>query len=177
MAQAWHRGAAAGFAQSIDGLSQPLEMQLRRAFAHQFWSYEGDSPLEYDASWQGSKTLWDLFSRIDGGIEASPEAVWRRADPLESYKPVSSSRDPEAGAHLDFMNAREASQRRQPNRRKILLNFANKHGLLGLFYEHYSGPILPAHKYWVAPNAMFGNDGRLHEVDPATTGKERLEKL
>lgn len=75
------------------------------------------------------------------------------------------------------MNASEAWQRRQPDRRNTLLNFANKHGLLGLFYDRYSGPILPAHKHWVAPDAMFGSDKRLHEVDPATTGKERLEQL
>ena len=69
MAQAWHRGAAVGFAQSIDGLSQPPEMQPRRAFVHRFWSYESDWLLEYDASQQGPTALSDLLSRTDGGIE------------------------------------------------------------------------------------------------------------
>jgi hypothetical protein len=178
MAQAWHRGVATGFAQSVEGLSQPLEMQPRRAFAHQFWSYEGERPLEYDASQQGTKALFDLLSRADGGIEASPGAMWRRADPFESYKPVSSSRDPEAGAHLDFMYASEAWQQRRPDRRQVLLSFVNKHGLLGLFPERYSGPILPDHKYWLAPDAVFSTrEGKLRKVDPATTGKEYLEEL
>jgi hypothetical protein len=34
-----------------------------------------------------------------------------------------------------------------------------------------------ASKYWVAPNAVFLRNGRLREVDPATTGKDYLENL
>jgi hypothetical protein len=177
MTQAWHRGTAVGFAQSVEGLAQPQEMQPRRAFAHQFWSYEGEGPLEYDASQQGPKALWDLLSRVDGGIEASPEAVWKRADPLESYEPASSSREPEAGAHLDFMYASEAWQQRRSDRRQVLLSFVDKHGLLGLFYERFSGPILPDHKLWVAPDAVFTRGGKLCKVDPTTRGKKCLEEL
>ncbi len=174
MAQAWHKGDTIGFAQSIQGLSQPPEMQHRRASAYRYCSYESDQPLEYDASRHGTKTLWDLLSHVDGGIEASPEAVWTRADPFRSYRPVSASREPEAGAHLDFMNTRRAWERHGPDE---ALRFANKHGLLGLFYERFSGPILPAHTSWVTPNAGFTKEGRLREVDPATDGKRHLEEL
>ncbi len=149
----------------------------RRAFAHRFWSHEGERSLSYDRSHQGGKALFDFFCRVDGGIEAAPGAIWRRTDPLESYKPVSSSREPEAGAHLDFMYLSEIWRSRRRGRRQVLLNFANKHGLLGLFYERYSGPILPDHKYHIAPDAVFTNEGKLREVDPKTEGKEYLEKL
>jgi hypothetical protein len=175
MARAWHRGAAAGFAQSLEGLNQPVEIQSRRTYAHRFWSDESGRTLEYDSSQHGTRVLFNLLSLADGGIEALPEAMWKRADPFESYKPVSSSsREPEAGAHLDFMRAK------RPQRgfsRKSMLDFTNKHGLLGLFYERYSGPILPNHKVWVAPNAIIEKGGRLRDVDPVTTGKDNLEKL
>jgi hypothetical protein len=135
-------------------------------------------PLEYDATRQGAKALFDLLSRAGGGIEASPEAVWKRTDLFESYKSVvSRSRDPQAGAHLDFMYASEAWRHRRADRLQVLLNFADKHGLLGLFYKHYSGPILPDHKWWVAPDALFIRKGKLQEVDPTTEGKECLEEL
>ena len=154
-----------------------MEMRPRRAFAHQFWSYEGELPLEYDRSHQGGKALSDLLCRADGGIEVSPGAAWRRTDPFESYKPVSSSREPEAGAHLDFMYASVIWRSRQRGRRQVLLNFVNNHGLLGLFYKRYSGPILPDHKYRVAPDAVFTGEGKLREVNPRIEGKQYLERL
>jgi hypothetical protein len=174
MVQAWHRGSAVGFAQSIVGLGQPPEIQPRRSYAHRFWSDERSRPLEYERSLHGSSRLFNLLSATDGGIEAWPGTSWKRADPFESYKPVSSSRQPKAGAHLDFMNAQ---QPRGQFSRKAMLDFTDKHGLLGLFYERYSSPLLPNHKSWVAPNAVIDERGTLQEVDPATTGKERLEEL
>jgi len=60
---------------------------------------------------------------------------------------------------------------------KDLISFANDYGLLGLFHENYSPPILPKRKVWVAPEAVIREDGELRRVDPATEGTELLLDL
>jgi len=47
--------------------------------------------------------------------------------------------------------------------------FVSEYGLLGLFSRHFrQHPILPEGKFYVAPEAVIGSDGRLQRVDPAT---------
>lgn len=103
-------------------------------------------------------------------LEASPAARWVKVDPMESYRPISKKRDPEAGAHLHLH--RLAEQRRLFDKSANL--FADRHGLLGLFYEYCSDYAAPVDKYWVAPNAMIVN-GELRRVNPETEGRTRLE--
>jgi hypothetical protein len=55
-----------------------------------------------------------------------------------------------------------------------VLRFAKEHGLLGLFYEYCSGPVLPPGKWLVSPNAII-EGGKMRRMDPETEGKERLE--
>lgn len=174
MAQAWHRGNPAGFAQSVEGLRQVSGIQQRQALKYRHWSYDGGQTLKYDASRHGPQKLWDLLCLVDGSVEAVPGVRWDRTDPFQSYRPVSKSRDPQAGAHVDFIKAKENWAIEGS---AAVFDFVNKHGLLGLFFERHSGPILPNRKHWVAPNAVFTPENKLREVDPATEGKALLEQL
>lgn len=91
---------------------------------------------------------------------------------MDSYRPTSMKRDPEAGAHLHFHKL--ADQRRLFDTGANLV--ANQYGLLGLFYEYCSAPVAPPGKFWIAPNAVIeGGSGALRRVDPATEGRELLE--
>ena len=112
-------------------------------------------------------------------LEASPAATWSRADPMGSYRPTSSKRDPKAGAHLHFHHLAASLWDR---RKRQLFDgaagaFSNGYGLLGLFYEYCSALVAPPGKFWVAPNAMIEDDGSgaMRRVDPATEGRELLE--
>src|SRR5215217_2910337 len=108
-------------------------------------------------------------------IEAAPDAVWTRFTPFASYRPTSRTRDLEAGPHLPFLRLKNL-RRSNPAlyHRKALQFFANRYGLLGLFYERYSAPILPENKSFALPEAVIDKGGRLRQVDPATQGLEVL---
>jgi hypothetical protein len=102
-------------------------------------------------------------------------ASWDKVNPLRSYKPTPSrQRDPQAGAHLHFHKL--AGRRRDHLFDVAVQVFAEEHGLLGLFYEYCSGPILPLGKYYVSPNAII-EGGKMRLIDAETEGKERLEHL
>ncbi len=113
-----------------------------------------------------------------GKPQASPGAGWRRFTPFASYRPTSSNkRDPEAGPHLSFLGLKEVLQTNPRLYRKALSLFIQKYGLLGLFYEQYSAPILPKDKVWVSPEALIDEHGRLRLVDPSSDGVDLLLDL
>ena len=61
---------------------------------------------------------------------------------------------------------------------KALWLFVHRYGLLGLFNEAFAAPILPSRSglfAWVAPDSLLDKWGRLHPVDLATEGKDRLD--
>jgi hypothetical protein len=111
-------------------------------------------------------------------LEAAPRATWRRVDPFETYKPTSRVRDPDAGPHFRFLNwSKQPHRKRRRLADKAAKLFADEYGLLGLFQEYCSAPVLPEGKPYVAPDAVIDASGRLRPVDPATEGKRRLEDL
>lgn len=112
-------------------------------------------------------------------IEAAPEAVWERINPVHSYRPASKTREVEPGAHLMFLQLKHLLREGQSGFfHKALKLFADKHGLLGLFQRDYlPEPVLPEQKFFVAPEAVFDGRGALRIVDPSTEGLEFLLKL
>ncbi len=147
MAQAWHRSPA-------EKPGQPERARLRRAAKHEWSFLEG-------------------WSERPHALVASPQAVWKRADPFTTYEPASRKRA--FGPHVDF--ATLGGKRERPEFDPEAGKFADKYGLLGLFYEYCSDPIFPEGKPYVSPNAVINKEGRLCPVDPAKEGKSHLEEL
>src|SRR5215218_1884089 len=110
-------------------------------------------------------------------IEAAPDAEWTRFTPFATYRPTSRTRDLEAGPHLDFLKLKNLRRTNPDLYRTALQVFTTTYGLLGLFYERYSAPILPEKKIFVLPEAVIDKGGRLRRVDPATRGVELLLDL
>jgi hypothetical protein len=120
---------------------------------------------------------------VDGhAVRAAEDAQWDRYEPFDSYRPATEGRDALAGPHIPFMGLKEFL-RNEPTQDwfeflRGLRSFANKYGLLGLFWDDYpSGLVLPYGKEFVAPEAFVDNKKRLQLLDPATKGKERLIEL
>lgn len=93
-------------------------------------------------------------------IEAHSDAIWERHEPFGGYE----ARGRHDGPHSECLNLLE--------RRTAagMVDFANKHGLLGAFSRYYRDrPVLPAGKFFVAPEAVFVQ-GRLVTIDPKTEG-------
>ena len=117
-----------------------------------------------------------------GDMQAEPGAVWERYNPMEFYRPAGKTRDLEAGPHVDALKLKgllgtSLWDSHNPSFDKASIEFANKYGLLGLFYEEYSMLNLPERKLWIAPEAVIEASGELREVDPATEGTELLLDL
>lgn len=157
--------------QGVQAIEQEEELWPLRASAHR---------LKHDTR----SGQVPQFIEVEGG------ASWYRADPLGSYEPEARSRDPEAGAHVDFMNLKRVLLEDDRRFERDLKLFANKHGLLGLFYESVSAPIMPEEelseeelseeetpraKLFVAPNAGMSK-GVLYPIDPATMGIKLLNE-
>ena len=138
-------------------------------------------------------SLWKASKyRLVGGvltpdfIEATPDARWERLDPFQHYLPVGDrSGEPcphEIYAKLGNMAEHMASTAEMTElyHRAIEL-FVNKFGLLGWFGEEFDTPILPRRalsgNVRLAPDAVIDEDGRLRSIDPATEGKQLLERL
>jgi hypothetical protein len=123
-----------------------------------------------EKAWYRRASAYELAK--DGtpvGPRAITGATWTRFDPFTTYKRTVETRDKDAGPHLDFLNMR-ALMGDKPA-------FENKHGLLGLFYDEYSAPILPVGKVFVLPEAVVYKSGELRLVDPATKGREYLQDV
>ena len=110
-------------------------------------------------------------------LRATPDAVWKRFNPFEAYKPTSKTREVKAGPHLAFLKLKELQNDKDRNYVTALDVFASEYGLLGLFYEIYSPPILPPGKIFVAPEGVIDEHGRLRRVDPMGRGLELLLDL
>jgi hypothetical protein len=96
---------------------------------------------------------------------------------FESYRP---SAGKALAPHTSFLALRslyETGKYEVFNKARWL--FVHKYGLLGLFNEYFAAPILPLRAgdllSRVLPDSVLDQRGRLHGVDPATEGKERLE--
>jgi hypothetical protein len=123
--------------------------------------------------WQASDHRVGYSEGYAPSVLVSNGATWGKISPLRSYKPTpSKQRDPQAGAHLHFHKLTE--QRRHHLFDTAVRVFAEQHGLLGLFYEYCSGPVLPLGTHYVSPNAII-EDGKMRRVEPETEGQERLD--
>ncbi len=111
-----------------------------------------------------------------GWLEAERGAIWRRSTPVTSYRPAGKRRELEAGPHLSFLRLKGLLEDDSPLFDKAMMLFANEYGLLGLFHDTFSPPILP-NRLWAAPEAVVGANGKLRRVDPATEGTELLLDL
>lgn len=105
---------------------------------------------------------------VPGGPDQSGLAAGQAED---SYTPAGKARELEAGPHLHFLQLKGMMGGRREAFDRELIAFAGRYGLLGLFHEQYSQPILPRRKCWVAPEAVIEH-GELRRVDPATEGTE-----
>src|ERR671932_550609 len=110
-------------------------------------------------------------------LRATPDAVWKRFNPFDDYKPTSKTREVNAGPHLAFLKLKELQKDKDRNYLTALDVFASTYGLLGLLYEVYSPPILPHPKIFVAPEGVIDEHGRLRRVDPMGRGVELLLDL
>ncbi len=111
-------------------------------------------------------------------IEADPNAAWERFAPFAAYRPTSKkTRDVEAGPHLAFLRLKKDLLGNRRRYRENLERFVNDYGLLGLFFERYSAPILPEGKIFVLPEAGINRNGRLRQIDPGTEGMKQLLTL
>ena len=110
-------------------------------------------------------------------LRATPDAVWKRFNPFEAYKPTSKTREVKAGPHLAFLKLKELQKDKDRKYVTALDVFASTYGVLGLFYEVYSPPILPPGKIFVAPEGVIDKHGRLRRVDAMTKGLELLLNL
>ena len=117
------------------------------------------------------------FGGLPQHVEAEQGASWRREDPLASYRPAARGRDPEAGAHVGFMNLKRVYFEDPRRFERDLKIFADERGLLGAFFERFPAPVLPNGQDLVAPNAWLDpNTGVLKPIDPATKGKKLLSE-
>jgi hypothetical protein len=110
-------------------------------------------------------------------LRATPEAVWKRFNPFDVYKPTSKTREVKAGPHLAFLKLKELQKDKDHNYVTALDVFSSTYGLLGLFYEVYSPPILPHPKIFVAPEGVIDKYGRLRRVDSMGRGVKLLLDL
>jgi hypothetical protein len=124
--------------------------------------------------WRASDHREDYSEGYAPSVVVSDAATWSKVSPLRSYIPVSRQRDLQAGAHLHFHKL--ADLRRDRLFDTAVLRFAEQHGLLGLFYEYFSGPVLPPGTWLVSPNAII-EGGEMRDMDPKAEGKERLDEL
>jgi hypothetical protein len=108
-------------------------------------------------------------------LQATSDAKWERIDPFDSYRPLIRQREPEAGPHVMFLKLRQLLLDDDARFLKAPDLFASKWGLLGLFHNSYSAPILPYPKSYISPEAMIENE-RLERVDPAVEGLELVAK-
>lgn len=137
------------------------------------------------ATWRAESYRWFYDGHEQPqGLEAEPGVLWKRFPLTVSYEPNRKDRHPERGAHARFLEIKQvrADKGAGPGPYQDLVKrFADWYGLLGLFQDAVSAPVLPSRVEplfsWVAPDALVGNDGRLREIDPAAEGKERLEQL
>jgi len=145
-------------------------------------------PFPMATTWRASeyKLVGDTLS--PEYVVAKRGAVWSRKDPFDAYGPVV-DRAPggEATPHTSFATLADmalefAPTNEEEKRFHLALNvFANRYGLLGLFWEEFSAPLLPEREVgWfvrVAPDALIDGNGRLRGIDPATEGKRLQEEL
>jgi len=110
-------------------------------------------------------------------LRATPDAVWKRFNPFDVYNPTSKTREVKAGPHLSFLKLKGLQKDKDRKYLTALDVFASEYGLLGLFYEVYSPPILPHPKIFVAPEGVIDKHGRLQRVDSMTKGVELLLDL
>src|SRR5919199_2057435 len=110
-------------------------------------------------------------------LRAIPDAVWKRFNPFDVYRPTSKTREVKAGPHLSFLKLKELQKDKDRKYVTALDVFASEYGLLGLFYEVYSPPILPPRKIFIAPEGVIDEHGKLRLVDPMAKGVELLLDL
>ena len=111
-------------------------------------------------------------------LRATSDAVWKRFSPFDGYKPTSKTREVKAGPHLPFLKLKELQKAKDRKYLTALDVFASEYGLLGLFYEVYSPPILPEGKIFVAPEGVIDeHSGRLRRVDHMGRGVKLLLDL
>lgn len=150
-------------------------------------------PAPSAAVWKASR--YRLVSNKHGFpqyVEAHPNATWRRVDPFLFYSPLSAvGRSVANVPHVSFSKLasmwrsggairKGRTEKRFRSLHTAMAVFASTYGLLGLFHETFEAPVLPSranHLSWLAPDAVIGRDGRMHAIDPATDGKERLARL
>jgi hypothetical protein len=119
-------------------------------------------------------------------IEATPDARWERFDPFQHFLPVGDrSGDPcphEMYAKLGNMAEHMDSTAEMTELfHMAIVLFVNKFGLLGWFGEEFGAPILPRRALSgfvrLAPDTVIDEGGTLRSIDPATEGKQLLERL
>jgi hypothetical protein len=127
-------------------------------------------------TWKAS--AYDIDS---GAVRAAVDASWARYELFASYRPAVGRQDSSAGPHLRFAGLKESLLRHEKEPMRFmqdLYSFVNEYGLLGMFWHDYpAGPVLPAGKEFVAPEALVDSRGRLRSLDPATEGQDFLSKL
>lgn len=145
--------------------------------------------------WKASKHKLVGDPMFPHRIEAALDAVWVKEDPLRTYPPTDRKSRGTPPAHVAFLRLAdrvrdwysakpsERSTARSKENTKLLHNSArvcaDTYGLLGLFNETFAAPVLPPRvdRYaLLAPDAVIDRYGRMRMVDPATKGKELLEK-
>ena len=111
--------------------------------------------------------------RHPAAIEVDPEARWYRFDPFDFYQPTSRARQVEAGPHLTFLKLKNVLRGQRGVFDEALLLFANRYGFLGQFEREYLRyPALPEGRFFVAPEAIIDEAGRLKEIESLTEGRE-----
>jgi len=103
-------------------------------------------------------------------VEAAPNAKWQRFSPFDTYSQ-------HRGPHHDFLSLKSPCLEWPDEHRKEIEKFADRYGLLGLFHDRYSAPVLPPGKQYVAPEAVIRKSGKLELLNPKTEGFALLEDL
>jgi hypothetical protein len=123
--------------------------------------------------WRASRYRFEASPGKDR-ISAVANATWERSTPFAYYRPPSKTRELD-GPHLQFLRLRNIRREKPRLFKPAVEQFANLYGLLGLFQDRYSAPILPGGKWFIAPEAVIDERGRLKKLEPATEGIDALQ--